>query len=107
MLKRYTAWYTVSQCHLQNKSVGATARNVYVSPRSVERRVKSFDATGNASPKDSRHKFYCKLSKFEELTVLHTLLTSPDIFACTHTNIDAHTWTNMDAHTWTNMDAHT
>ena len=63
-----------------------------VSPRSVERRVKSFDATGNASPKDSRHKFYCKLSKFEELTVLHTLLTSPGTFlhGCTQTWMHTH-----------------
>ena len=38
------------------------------SPRSVERWVKSFDATGNVSPKESRHGPSRKLSEFEELS---------------------------------------
>ena len=40
----------------------------------------SFDVTGNVSPKESRHRSSCKLSEFEELTVLQTLLTSPGTF---------------------------
>ena len=42
--------------------------------------MKSFDVTGNISPKESRHGSSCKLSEFEELTVLQTLLTSPGTF---------------------------
>ena len=70
-------WHTVWQCHLQNKSVGGIARDLYVSPRSVEHWVKLFDVTGNVSP---RHRSSHILNEFEELTVLQTLLTSPSTF---------------------------
>ena len=43
--------------------------------------MKSFDATRDGSPKESRHGGSSrKLSKFEELNVLQTLLTSPGTF---------------------------
>ena len=42
--------------------------------------MKSFDVTGNVGPKESRHRSSRKLSEFEELTVLQTLLTSPSTF---------------------------
>ena len=42
--------------------------------------MKSFDVTGKVSPKESKHRSSCKLSEFEELTVLQTLLTSPGTF---------------------------
>ena len=60
--------------------VGAIARDLYVSPRSVERWVKLFDMTGNVSPKESRHGPSRKLNEFEELTVLQMLLTSSGIY---------------------------
>ena len=53
---------------MQNNSVEAIARDLYVSPRSVEHWVKSFDATGNVSSKESRHGPSRKLSEFEELS---------------------------------------
>ena len=46
---------------------GHIARDLYISPRSVECWVKSFDATRNVSPKESRHVPSRKLSEFEEL----------------------------------------
>lgn len=42
--------------------------------------MKSFDVTGNVGPKESRHRSSRKLSEFEELIVLQTLLTSPGTF---------------------------
>ena len=42
--------------------------------------MKSFDVTGNVSPKESRHRSSHKLSEFKELTVLQSLLTSPSTF---------------------------
>ena len=65
-------WRAVWQRHLQSKSVVAIARDLYVSPRSVERWVKSFDVTGNVGPKGYRHRSSRKLSEFEELIVLQT-----------------------------------
>ena len=58
----------------------AIARDLYVSPRSMEHWVKSFDVTGNVSPKESRYGPSRKLSEFEELTALQTSLNSPSIY---------------------------
>ena len=60
-------WRIVWQCHLQHKSVEAIARDLYLLPRSVEHWLKSSNATGNVSPKESRHVPSRKLSEFEEL----------------------------------------
>ena len=45
---------------------GHIARDLYISPRSVECWVKSFGATGNVNLKECRHEPSSKLSEFEE-----------------------------------------
>ncbi len=73
-------WRAVWQRRLLNKSVETVARDLYIALRSVERWVNLFDTTGNVSPKESRHRPPRKLSEFEEVTVLQTLLTNPGIY---------------------------
>ena len=73
-------WRAVWQRRLQNKSVEAVARDLYIAPRTVERWVKLFDTTGNVSPKESTHGPPRKLSEFEELTVLQSLLTNQGVY---------------------------
>ena len=83
MLKSYSddlRWRAVWQCRLQNNSMQAVVRGLYIAPQSVERWVKLFDTTRNVRPKESTHEPPCKLSEFEELTVLQTLLTNSGVY---------------------------
>ena len=74
-------WCAVWQRHLQHKSVGAIARDLYVLPRSAEHWVKLFDVTKNVSPKESRYGPSHKLTNLKSyVTVLQTLLNSPSIY---------------------------
>lgn len=73
-------WRVVWQRRLQNKPVVRIAKDLYTSPRTVERWVKLFDTTGEVSPKEYRHGPLTKLSEFEEITVLQSLLGNPGMY---------------------------
>ena len=76
-------WRAVWQHCLQGKPVGAVARDLYNSDSSVERYVKLFTTTGEVMPSTStqhRPGPKRKLSEFEEITVLQSLLDRPGTY---------------------------
>ena len=76
-------WRAVWQHCLQGKPVGAVARDLYISDSSVERYVKLFTTTGEVMPSTStqhRPGPKRKLSEFEEITVLQSLLDRPGTY---------------------------
>ena len=73
-------WHAVWQRRLQDKPVVQIAKDLYISPRTVEQWVKTFDSTGEVSPKEYHHGPLTKLSEFGGITVLQSLLASPRMY---------------------------